>query len=102
MRKRRPSGQTIQVLGVLLARPDEAQYGLEISKAARLLPGSIYTITARLMELGWLDDEWEDQSDARDGRPARRYYKLTPKGRDAAAQAVAEFQAAFAGKGALT
>lgn len=70
------------VLGALLKQPDAELYGLEIVKASGLEPGTIYPILQRLRGAGWVQDRWEEAELAHaEGRPPRRYYQLTPKGR---------------------
>src|SRR5215813_11624019 len=69
------------VLGALLQQPDTELYGLEIVKASGLEPGTIYPILQRLRGAGWVKDRWEDPEPAQnEGRPPRRYYKLTMEG----------------------
>ena len=77
---------TQYVLDALLADPGLERYGLEISAASGLASGTVHPILARLEGMGWLDSRWEDVDPRAAGRPARRYYRLTPLGaRDAAA-----------------
>jgi PadR family transcriptional regulator, regulatory protein PadR len=77
------------VLGALLQQPDTELYGLEIVKASGLEPGTIYPILQRLRGAGWVKDRWEDPEPARtDGRPPRRYYRLTVEGRARAIHAL--------------
>jgi PadR family transcriptional regulator PadR len=53
-------------------------------------------VLTRLQDAGWVETEWEDAAIARStGRPARRYYRLTPDGVVAARRAVAELQRAL-------
>lgn len=70
----------IQVLNVLAEHPDERQWGYDIQKRAGVRSGALYPILRRLHERGWLDDGWEDPSEVTEGRPARRYYVVTPDG----------------------
>ncbi|MEV5614443.1 PadR family transcriptional regulator [Streptomyces bacillaris] len=63
-----------------MARPADEHYGLEVSEAAGLAPGSIYPILIRLEQYGWLESRWEDIDTHAEGRPARRYYRLSEKG----------------------
>jgi len=81
--------QTQAVLRALLERPTHEQYGLQISKAAGLATGTIHPILARLEGLGWLDSRWEDIDPAVEGRPRRRYYRLSPSGAEQARLALA-------------
>ena len=72
---------TVQlVLRVLLADPALEMYGLQICTAAGLPSGTIHPILARLEGVGWLESWWEDTDPHSEGRPRRRYYKLTPAG----------------------
>lgn len=72
---------TVQlVLRALLADPTQEMYGLQICAAAGLPSGTIHPILARLEGLGWLESWWEDTDPHQQGRPRRRYYKLTQAG----------------------
>lgn len=69
------------VLRVLVADPDREMYGFEIGHAAGLASGTVHPILARLEAVGWLESHWEPDLDPRaEGRPRRRYYRLTPDG----------------------
>ncbi len=79
----------LAVLGALLDRPDTELYGLEIVRASGLEPGTIYPILQRLRGAGWVSDRWEDPEPAHtEGRPPRRYYRLTAEGRARAVHAL--------------
>src|SRR6185437_6652230 len=79
----------LAVLGALLDRPDAELYGLEIVRASGLEPGTIYPILQRLRGAGWVTDRWEDPEPAHtEGRPPRRYYRLTAEGRVRAVRAL--------------
>src|SRR6476661_896485 len=79
----------LAVLGALLDRPDDELYGLEIVRASGLEPGTIYPILQRLRGAGWVSDRWEDPEPGRiEGRPPRRYYRLTMEGRARAVHAL--------------
>jgi PadR family transcriptional regulator PadR len=68
------------VLHALLTDPAKELYGLEIGAAAGLPSGTVHPILARLETVGWLTSRWEDIDPRTEGRPARRYYQLTPNG----------------------
>jgi PadR family transcriptional regulator, regulatory protein PadR len=68
------------VLRALLADPAKEKYGLEICAEAGLPSGTIHPILARLYGFGWVEYRWEDADPHEQGRPLRRYYKLTPAG----------------------
>jgi PadR family transcriptional regulator, regulatory protein PadR len=77
------------VLRVLLENSDAELYGVEIGAAAGLPSGTIHPILARLEGVGWLQSRWEEVDRRETGRPARRYYRLTPDGIVAAPAALA-------------
>jgi len=87
---------TLAVLRALSEKPTEAMYGLQISSAARLPSGTIHPILARLETAGWLDSSWEDIDPALEGRPRRRYYRLSPAGAARACHALDRADAAVA------
>jgi PadR family transcriptional regulator PadR len=73
-----------KVLRALLEDPAKPSYGLELMKASSLPSGSLYPVLARLERAG-LVVSWREQIDpAAEGRPARRYYQLTPDGLESA------------------
>jgi PadR family transcriptional regulator len=72
------------VLRALLADPTSELYGSEIGDAAGLMSGTVHPILARLEAASWVQSRWEDVDPASAGRPARRYYRLTGAGADAA------------------
>ena len=75
---------TQRVLEALLDEPTREVYGLEIGAAAGLRSGTVHPILARLEGYGWLQSRWEEIDASEQGRPARRYYKLTASGVQAA------------------
>jgi DNA-binding PadR family transcriptional regulator len=81
--------QTQLVLRSLLEHPAREMYGLQICQTAGLPSGTIHPILARLESLGWLDSRWEDAEPSSEGRPRRRYYKLSPDGAERARVALA-------------
>lgn len=84
---------TARVLAALLAEPDADRYGLDIMQATGLASGTLYPILHRLQEAGWLSATWEDADPAAQGRPVRRYYRLTAEGAEQARQTLAELRA---------
>jgi PadR family transcriptional regulator PadR len=68
------------VLRALLDNADAELYGVEIGGAAGLPSGTVHPILARLEGVGWLRSRWEEVDPRKAGRPARRYYRLTPDG----------------------
>jgi DNA-binding PadR family transcriptional regulator len=77
------------VLQALLAEPERELYGVEIGELAGLRSGTVHPILARLEAVGWLQSRWEDIDPRTEGRPARRYYRLTAEGAPAGQAALA-------------
>lgn len=77
------------VLQTLLADPERELYGMEVGEQAGLRSGTVHPILARLESVGWLASRWEDIDPRTEGRPARRYYRLTAEGAPAAQAALA-------------
>jgi PadR family transcriptional regulator len=76
----KPTISALKVLRIFLQAPQSPQYGLDLSDAAGLSPGTIYPILARLEKSGWLTSSWEEIDPVAEGRRPRRYYTLTPIG----------------------
>ena len=77
------------MLRALLEDPARELYGIEIGAAAGLPSGTIHPILARLEGLRWVESRWEDIDTRTEGRPARRYYRLTTTGVESARLALA-------------
>lgn len=77
------------VLEAMLADPQQELYGVEIGEKAELRSGTVHPILARLEGVGWLESRWEDIDPRAEGRPPRRYYRLTAEGARAAQAALA-------------
>lgn len=81
--------QVLLVLRALLRDPGRELYGLELCKESGLQPGTAYPILLRLEHEGWVTSQWEGIDPQVEGRPARRYYRLTAGGAAQASAAVA-------------
>ena len=68
------------VLRAFLDDPTQPRYGYELMKLTGFPSGKLYPILARLQRAGWLIREHEEVDPAAAGRPARRFYRLTPDG----------------------
>ncbi|MEU6240846.1 MULTISPECIES: helix-turn-helix transcriptional regulator [unclassified Streptomyces] len=80
---------TLEVLDVLYQGPEKL-YGLKIAQGTGLMTGTVYPILARLENIGWVTSVWE-QDEGPDVRGARRrFYQLTPMGREHARAALRE------------
>jgi DNA-binding PadR family transcriptional regulator len=81
------------VLNEMLSEPAEQRYGLDLCEATGLPSGTIYPIMARLERIKWVESDWEDpDAHIAQGRPRRRYYRLTREGAEAAAEALQNIQ----------
>lgn len=87
------------VLRALLENPTREMYGLEVCQAAGLRSGTIHPILARLERAGWLLSRWEDVDPSEQGRPRRRYYRLSPHGIESARISLAQVRPATARPG---
>lgn len=68
------------------------RYGFDIMDRSGLPDGTVYPALRRLEEAGLLEAEWEAETEARaEGRPARRYYRLTGAGAALLARARGRF-----------
>jgi PadR family transcriptional regulator PadR len=72
----------LQVIDVFLAEPERDDwFALEICRRTGLGSGSVAQILFRLQSWGWLVSRWEEAGAAhRNGRPRRRFYRLTGLG----------------------
>lgn len=70
----------VQVAMALLDEPASQHWGYELSRKAGVRSGVLYPMLTRMLDEGWVTDGWEDPATIQ-GRPPRRYYELTDKGR---------------------
>jgi len=89
------TSETLRVLNTMLGDPTDEWYGLELSKQARLQPGTIYPMLDRLLRAGWLERHWEEIDPSLEGRPRRRLYRLTGHGARCARLAIDEQMASL-------
>jgi PadR family transcriptional regulator PadR len=72
---------SITSVSVLQAIADGFEYGFDIIDRTRLPSGTVYPALSRLERDGYVRSAWEDAHRAhKDGRPARRYYRVTAHG----------------------
>lgn len=64
-----------------MADPGGRHWGYDLSKRSGVRSGVLYPMLQRMLDEGWLQDGWEEQSEVHAKRPPRRYYKLTDKGK---------------------
>jgi len=77
-----------------MEKPLQGRSGAEVSRALSIASGTLYPLLARLESAGWVDSEWEKIEPKEEGRPRRRFYKLTGHGQTCASKALAELQMA--------
>ena len=82
----RPLGYA--TVAALQAVSDDFGYGFDIIERTGLPSGTVYPALASLERKGFVKSRWEpDQVARQDGRPRRRYYRLTREGRAALVEA---------------
>lgn len=82
-----PRNLGITSLRILGAIRDGRTYGLDIVTHTGLPSGTVYPTLGRLKRRGLVDASWEDQRHAeREGRPRRRYYRLSAAGSEVLAR----------------
>jgi DNA-binding PadR family transcriptional regulator len=85
---------SITTVSVLQAIANGYQYGFDVIDRTGLPSGTVYPALSRLERDGYLKSAWEDEREAHtEGRPARRYYRLTAPGVRALADAVSYYRA---------
>ncbi len=83
----------VKVLSALLEAPCELHYGYELMRTTSVKSGSLYPILEQLEKAGWVEASWEDANTDQEGRPPRRWYRLTGLGEASARSAISEYMA---------
>jgi DNA-binding PadR family transcriptional regulator len=77
---------------ILQALDAGRRFGFDIMDATGLTAGTVYPALERLEDLGFVRSRWEPDAVAhREGRPARRYFEITPAGHQALNDSVARY-----------
>jgi DNA-binding PadR family transcriptional regulator len=85
---------SITNLTVMQAIANGYEYGFDVIDQTGLPSGTVYPALSRLERDGYVRSAWEDESQAHtEGRPARRYYRITAPGVKALAEAVSFYRA---------
>jgi len=72
---------SVAALTVLHATASGSTHGFDIIDVTDLPGGTVYPALTRLERDGLVKSDWEDVALARaEGRPPRRYYRVTPAG----------------------
>lgn len=84
---------SITAVCVLQAVSGGYQYGFDIIDQTGLPSGTVYPALGRLERDGLVKSAWEDDEAAHaEGRPARRYYRLTAPGVKALAESASFYR----------
>ncbi len=71
-----------KLAATMLADSDAKHFAYTLSRKSGVGSGVVYPALSRMLEHGWLECGWETPSEAV-GRPPRRWYRVTPAGREA-------------------
>ena len=83
---------TLPTATVLAGIDHGLRYGFDLIEASGLRAGTVYPILRRLEEAGLIVGAWEAVSRSRaEGRPPRRYYRLTSAGETKLAEAFSRY-----------
>lgn len=82
--QRRITWQTEAILAALLSNGSREWWGAAIAPLTGLKSGTLYPALMRMEGLGWLESWWEDVDPKVEGRPRKRFYRLTGEGEIAA------------------
>lgn len=85
----RMTTSVLKVVAALLADPTAERYGVQLMQSTGLPSGTLYPILVRLQRAGWVESRWEETDPSAEGRPNRRYYRLTANGATEARREVA-------------
>ncbi len=80
-REWKPNRRQRRILLVLMTGAPRLS-GYPISRLAQTGTGTVYPTLARLEKLGWAYGEWETPNPLPPGNGRRRFYQLTPFGRE--------------------
>jgi DNA-binding PadR family transcriptional regulator len=80
---------SVTAVSVLQAIASGFEYGFDIIDHTSLPSGTVYPALSRLERDGFVRSAWEDEQHAHgDGRPQRRYYRITGAGKRALDEAL--------------
>ncbi len=88
----RPLGYA--TLAVLQALADGHHYGFDVIDRTGLASGTVYPALSTLERKQLVASRWEEEGPAHsNGRPRRKYYRVTAEGSDALREAMERFEA---------
>jgi PadR family transcriptional regulator PadR len=80
-------------VSILHAVATGSRFGFDVMETTGLTSGTVYPTLDRLEHLGLLKSRWEDEKAAHaEGRPARRYFRLTAAGAAALTVALQKYK----------
>ncbi len=91
MKKKEPvrvTKPTLKIANYLTSLKGVSTWGLQICAETNLGSGSVYSVLDRFEGYGWVESYWEEDNSRRGAR--RRLYKVTPLGKTALKQLIAE------------
>jgi DNA-binding PadR family transcriptional regulator len=84
---------SVTAVSVLQAVASGFEYGFDIIDHTGLPSGTVYPALSRLERDGYVRSAWEEEQRAyREGRPARRYYRITAQGTRALDEALTYYR----------
>ncbi len=89
--KLRITSAKVKVLQVMLSDPSADHWGYQLMDRSGVKSGSLYPILRQLEHARWVRSHMEAIDPDLEGRPPRRYYRLTGLGERSAASAVESF-----------
>lgn len=94
---------SVSAVAVLQAITSGYEYGFDIIDRTGLPSGAVYPVLSRLERDGLVRSAWENERHAhKQGRPARRYYRLTAHGVAALDAAAAYYRTLLPARDAST
>ena len=78
------------IIKIFLEDTEKPRYGLELMRLTGQPSGTLYPSLAKFEQAGWLVGGKEDVDPSKEGRPARRFYRLSGAGARAAHHQLAE------------
>jgi PadR family transcriptional regulator, regulatory protein PadR len=86
--ERDPTYRELKLFALMLEDPAKGWAGADLTRETGIPPGNIYVILSNGQEQGIFESEWEGIDPKVEGRPRRRFFKLTATGVGAAQRAL--------------
>jgi|SRR5271155_4348773 len=96
------SPRMAQVIRAFLEDPLKERYGFELMRTTGLPSGTLYPALAKLQRAGWLTVGKEDIDPRAEGRPPRRFYRISAAAVPAARSQLAALSARYRLPAAVT